>query len=232
MPSLLPKTTLVYGYDSGKQTPSEPIKLASFDKVAACNIIILAIPFSQYPSLLAKLAKRIRSDQLVIDVCSVKILPRQTINQFLPKHPNLLLTHPLFGPHSYKPGSKNENNKLILTYKRGELAEKVLAYCSNTLHLDVTPMTEQKHDKLMADIHAVTFFVARGLSRIHLQDQEFTTPSYKMIVDLVKFDQAHSDELFDTIQRGNPYAAKAHQEIVKSFSELNREINNGKVLEK
>lgn len=60
----------------------------------------------------------------------------------------------------------------------------------------------------MAQVHALTFFVARGLENMDLPEVPFMTPSYQQVLDLIKLDRAHSAELYNTIENGNPYTAK------------------------
>jgi hypothetical protein len=45
-----------------------------------------------------------------------------------------------------------------------------------------------------------------------------------MILELIALDRKHSDELFQTIERGNPYAATERQHLVKSFEKLAAEL--------
>ena len=81
-------------------------------------------------------------------------------------------------------------------------------------------MSTEAHDKIMARVHALTFFVARGLANMELADEVFMTPSYKMLMDLVKLDHSHSQQLFQTVQRGNPFAEAARKELLESFAQV------------
>ena len=217
--SLVPRDAdvVLYGYDP-KEAPVDGVKLVDLATLAKADVVILAVPLEQYPVLLPQLQPLIGPDTLLVDVCSVKVRPAQHIHKYFPDHANLLLTHPLFGPQSA--GESTKGHKLIVTESKGDIAQQLLDFCEQKLELELHNMTNEEHDQLMAQVHVLTFFVARGLSDLQIKKGPFITPSYKMIMDLVTFDQTHSDELFQTIQRGNPYAESMRQQVVQSFSKL------------
>jgi len=219
MVTLLPqdKDLIIRGYDQ-YPLPVKDVKLDSLDAVIASDIVIMAVPLDAYPEILAEVAKHIRPETLLIDICSVKVYPEQHIATYLPEHPNLLLSHPLFGPQSAS--DSTVGHKLIVTKVKGKLAHDVVDYTTNDLGLEVHRMTAEDHDRLMAQVHVLTFFVARGLSSMELKEVPFITPSYKMITDLVAFDQTHTDELFKTIQQGNPFADEMRQRIIESLTTI------------
>lgn len=222
---LLPNTNLeILGYDS-QGTTFPGVQRVSLQHVIRADIVILAIPFKAYPLVLPELAAHIRPDTLLIDICSVKVYPKQLMQKHLPDHPNLLLTHPLFGPQSAASGLAGHT--LIVTDSCGSQAEKVLAHCSDTLKINIQRMDAASHDKVMGKIHVLTFFIARGLSDLQLDDMPFQTPSYSLITNLVAFDKSHTDELFKTIQEGNPFADDIRKEVIESFTALQEEINHG-----
>lgn len=218
----IPANSKIWAYDPHPSQPDSRVQFVSFEECCRSDIILLAIPLAAYPVFLDKLAGLIKPQQLVIDICSVKTKPQQLIDNALKKHPNLLMTHPLFGRQSYKkPGVQS---KLIVTEQRGSLAGEVLAYLTDHFAIDISEMSAEEHDKMMATIHAVTFCIARGLANLQIPEVKFTTPSYKMILDLVTFDTTHSEGLFETILLGNPFASDVPATIAKVFSELDSEL--------
>jgi prephenate dehydrogenase len=200
------------------------VEQVDFATVATSDVIILAIPLSAYPEVLEQLSSVISPDSVVVDICSVKVKPSQYVHKYLAGHKNLLITHPLFGPRSAQ-GSL-ENHQLIVTECVGERAEKIVAFCKNTWKLNVLESTSEEHDKSMALIHALTFFVGRGLSDMNLDDVPYETPSYKMLKDLISLDRSHSDELFNTIELGNPFAVDARERLIETFTTLNDDLKS------
>lgn len=216
--TLLPKDVRLIGYDADPERRVAGLERVEFTRLSEADMLVVAVPLEDLPSVLGKLSKIIRPQTLVIDVCSVKVKPQQAYEKYLPGHQAILLTHPLFGPQSA--ATRTKDHQLIITKSEGEKAAKVVAFCQQKLELKVTHMSAEAHDKIMARVHALTFFVARGLANMNLENEVFMTPSYKMLTDLVKLDRSHSQQLFQTLENGNPFAAAAHQELLESFEQV------------
>lgn len=225
--SLIPSHISVVGYDPDTNKEA-PLTLGTFEDVCTADILILAIPLSTYPETLARLKPLLRAETLVIDVCSVKEAPQASFAEFLPHHANVLLTHPLFGPQSAARGTQGCH--LVVTKQSGERAQQVVDFCKTTLGLSVTILSSEEHDRTMAQVHALTFFVARALAQMKLDKTPFETPSYKMITDLVAFDQSHTDELFNTIELGNTYAKDVRESFRQNIEQLCKELDRKEAL--
>ncbi len=68
-----------------------------------CDVVIFAVPFSGLEAVIKKVKKHIRTDAIVIDVCSVKQKPITLLKRHF-KTQQILGTHPVFGPQSGKNG--------------------------------------------------------------------------------------------------------------------------------
>jgi prephenate dehydrogenase len=215
--SLVPQDVEVISYYPA--TVRSSIPTAPLSTVMQSDVVLLAVPLSAYPDLLVQIKPQLKPDTLLIDICSVKLKPNELLEAHMSDHPNLLVTHPLFGPETAAAG-QTKGRDLIVTKSLGEKAGQVLDFCKNTLELSIHHMTPETHDQTMAQIHALTFFVARGLANMHIQKIPFQTPSFQMILNLIEFDSKHSDQLFQTIQQGNPYAATVREQVVKNFETL------------
>jgi prephenate dehydrogenase len=215
---LIPKEARVIGCDSNPERTVPGVATAAFEEVARASVVLLAVPLDTLPGVLERIKGVIRPETLLIDVCSAKVKPGELYADILSAHGNLLLTHPLFGPQSAAGGTAG--HRLIVTKMQGEAAQKAVVFCSRQLGLEVHHMSAEEHDMVMARVHALTFFVARGLGNMGLTDELFMTPSYKMLMDLVRLDKTHSGELFKTIEQGNPYARQQRQRLMDSFAEI------------
>jgi prephenate dehydrogenase len=221
----------IYGYEPKSDSVSHPhLTLTDLPTVAHADIVILAVPLSAYTELFAELQQLIRPETLLVDICSVKVYPEQYFDQYFPDHPNVLLTHPLFGPQTAS--DNTAGHVLIVTRQKGNKAHEAIDFCKQQLGLQVHNMTSEQHDRHMAQVHVLTFFVARGLANLNIDAGMFITPSYKMIMDLVEFDRVHTDDLFQTIQHGNPFAADIRDRVVKSFADLTADLKKKEGLSK
>lgn len=218
---LVPQSVAVYGHDPHISEVQE-VQVAPLQQVAQADVVILAIPLATYGTVLSRLRALLRPDTLVIDVCSVKVKPEALLARYLPGHQEVLLTHPLFGPRSAAAGVKGR--RIVVTRCQGERAQKVLDYCQTSLALKIEHMTSEAHDQAMAQTHALTFFVARGLRQLRIPPASFTVPSFKLMTDLIDVDVAHSEALFTTLQKGNPFAASARQELLQSLQQVDQHL--------
>jgi len=219
--SLIPSRVKTIGYDI--DAVGSDIRRASLGEVCAADVVILAVPLGSYDSILPKVGSLLKPDTLIIDVCSVKKMPESIFDMHLPDHVNILMTHPLFGPQSALGGTAG--HRLVVTKSRGKRAATVLKFCEDQLGLEIDFMSGDEHDETMAKVHALTFFVARGLARMNLGDVVIKTPSYDMLQNLVRFDKTHSNELFETIELGNPYATIVRRQLIESFDILEKELS-------
>ena len=140
----------------------------------------------------------------------------------LPKHAQILATHPLFGPESA--GGKNvRGHKIIIHRVRVNKPVVIENFLSKTLGLRVIHMDPITHDKKMALVHGLTFFLARGLIKMNLPDDGLSAPSYRKLLSLAELEQHHSPQLFQTIEAGNPYTATVRKRIIKNLQQLHRQ---------
>lgn len=216
--SMIPKDRGIdiMGHDIRIVEVDSSIIIVSFDRAALADVVVLAIPLSKYEAVLKPLVKFISRESLLVDVCSVKMEPERLIKKHLPDHPNLLLTHPLFGPQSVVNGLTG--HKLAVTQASGRKAEIVLAQCAQ-LGLEIKQVTAEEHDKAM-QIHALTLLIARALDKMGIKNHtELPTPSSQILLDLIEFSQISSPDLIETILHGNLFAAEIHYEFLKVFKD-------------
>ena len=222
--SLLPAAVKVLANDPNQDLQITGVERADLKSVCGSDVLILAIPLSAYPQVLKVIAGVVGQETLVVDTCSVKTLPQEFFNKYLPNHRNILLLHPLFGPQSA--ADSTIGHQLIVTRSEGQRAKQVLNYCTDTLGLVTHRMNAEQHDRAMARIHALTYFVARGLGEMGLGEELFMTPSYRMITDLVRLDGSHSKELFQTIEQGNPFAKEVRKKLIKHLTQIDEKLKD------
>jgi prephenate dehydrogenase len=218
--SLIPKDITVLGFDTNTSVDFET---SSLKEVCQADVIILAVPLESYSEVLASIKSLLPSSSLLVDICSVKSKPAELLAKHLPNHTNVLLTHPLFGPQTIENGTAG--NPLIVCNTADEKSEALLKYCHDVLGLKIVKLTPEEHDKEMALVHAVTMFVARGLSLVHAEESQFATPSFGYIKKLIALDKAHSEALFETIENGNPFAKDVRKQLIDELVKVDASLN-------
>lgn len=187
--------------------------------VAKQPIIILAINIDDYPTVLPQIAPYLKKGSLVIDVASVKLASLKHAQAYLPSKCQFLSTHPLFGPQS---AQKLKGHTIVLC-SQVLTQEKVLRFLKK-LGLDVVIMDPREHDRQMAVVQGLTFFMARGLMNSEIHNHDLSTPSFKKLLALAELEAHHTEALFQTIQRYNPYAKAMRRRIIQQLQKLDRSI--------
>lgn len=187
------------------------------------DVIFLSIPLAAYESVAEKLRANLRAETLLVDIASVKVVPEKILPTLFPGHENILYTHPLFGPQSAK-SNNLEGLKFIVTKNHAFRADKVVKIFAD-LGAEIVEMSAEEHDKQMSYTHALTFFIAHALGRMKIKDIELSAPSYKKLLALRDLDSSHSDDLFKTIQSGNPFSKETRKRLIETLTEIDKQID-------
>ena len=195
---------------------------AEYAEAASSDYVVLSIPYQAYAETLPALSKHFTEKTVVVDVCSVKTLPEKLLAERCPQQSKLML-HPLFGPQSAA-DSLEGHTMILCPQPDNEDLEARARQFFEKLGLKVQEMTAEEHDKLMAEVHGLTFFVARALEQYGIKPRAISTPSYERLVDLAELEMHHSPELFATIQLANPYASEVREHFMRIIEKLDRSL--------
>lgn len=206
----------------------EGVTLGTIEAAAACDLVILANDLAGLEESCKAIEKLIKPDTIVMDVCSVKTKPAEILERVLGGKCKLLLSHPLFGPQSYANNGGTKGLRMVWHDQAGGPFPELEELFGTTLGLNILKFTPDEHDKDMAWVHALTFFVGRGLLNLDPPQTPLATHYYKELMDLVTQEKQHSYELFMTVQQGNPYADQIRKQFVDSLSALESEITKEK----
>ncbi|TAK62218.1 MAG: prephenate dehydrogenase [Bacteroidetes bacterium] len=195
------------------------IEQVTLEKAAGKELVILAVPINQMPSVLKAIAPSVRPNSLICDVCSVKEQPIQWMKDILPQHVNILGTHPLFGPDS---ATVSLSGKIIffcpVRIKRDMLEDVKAGLLQQSLVVhEVTPT---EHDLLMAKTLFVTQLVGRTFVNLDLPNTIYSTQTYKHLREIVQVSGNDSEELFLDMYHYNRYAKKVFQKYLLDSRKL------------
>lgn len=191
--------------------------LVSLKEVCHCSIIVVSVPIQVFEQTILDMLPHVKSDAIIIDVCSVKIIPAQIMKKHLPASMTIIGTHPLFGPQSASDGLTGL--KTVVTPIQGD-ADKVITFIKNRLNLEVILTTPEEHDKEMAITQALLHWMAKGMTHMEPYDDRMATKSFmqmKSAFDMVRYD---SKDVYDTIEKYNPYAQKVREKYLGILTQL------------
>lgn len=212
------KIACLYVYDVEPHRVPERFS-ATFDSVAGCDVVILAVPVQNMEQVLDSLSSRLQPKALVIDVCSVKKEVARLMEKTLPTSVDVLATHPLFGPQSAKDGLDGHTVVLCpvrISDVRLNRVQKILL----KMGLQTIFKSPDEHDREMAMVQALTHFIARGVMMCGIKESEMSTTAFGHLCKVSQMLGEDSWDLFATIQLGNPYAKEMRGRLLASLHGL------------
>ena len=195
---------------------------ASIEEIAVCDYIIPAIPLASYRDVLGQLKPHLAQRAVIVDVCSVKVTPLAIIRDVLPDQP-VVATHPMFGPESASVSLEGHTIVMCPDVSAEEPYGLLRTYLTS-VGLDVREMTLEEHDREIAVVQGLTFFVARTLETMGIHDQQLHTPSFSRLLKLAELEHHHSQELFETIQVGNPLTTDVRKRFLATAEQIHAEL--------
>ncbi|MGD8524037.1 MAG: prephenate dehydrogenase/arogenate dehydrogenase family protein [Desulfobacterales bacterium] len=197
---------------------------ASLEEVCRQKIVILAVPISGIQDVLKNISPLLRSDSLVVDVCSVKVYPVQWMKEILPDQVSILATHPMFGPDSA--AKTLVGSKIVLCKVRidDDHYSQIKSYLASK-HLTVIETTPEEHDKEIAVSLALTHFIGRSLSEFGASQQLIDTEGYKRLLHILEVVDHDTWQLFLDMNHYNPYARKQRMAFIKAMQSIEEKMN-------
>lgn len=198
-----------------------PIDLPAVDLpvAAMADIVVLAVPLSQLPTVLQAIAPHLRPGATVIDVTSVKVRPAQLMQSILPAHVQIIASHPLFGPESARHGIAG--HRIAWCPLRGTSNRRLAAFLRKQ-GLRVLITTPDQHDRDMAVVQGLTHLIARSLAALGPMPSRLTTTSFQRLIEAAQMVQSDTPELLQTILTENPHAEPVRRRFLSAAAGLVR----------
>ena len=213
-----------HGFATRAFDPKQPESSnAGFDEVVrGADLLVVAVPVETLQETLRACAPLLRPEQLVIDVCSVKVEPEACLREIIGDRARWIASHPLFGPVSL---SRGEPRTVVLCPRQD--APEVTAAAEafyRTLGCDLVLVSAEEHDRVMSRTHVLAFFVARALQDIGAASAPFAPPSFKSMAHVVSLVREDAGHLFTAIQTGNPFAKDARRELIAALQKIDDDL--------
>ena len=223
---LLAKDFKVFAYDArplSRRIRSLGGVPAPLEEVCGQDAVILCVPIRDIETVLRRIRGLLRPGTLVVDTCSVKEHPARLMKKILPRHVEILATHPTFGPDSAAESLKGL--KIIVCPLRvgaGRLS-RIKSYLRGK-GLVVFESSPREHDRQMAHSLVLTHVIGRALIRIKARDVPMDTEGYKRLMRILQTVQNDSVELFEDMNRYNAFAERVRQDLRSALDALERRL--------
>ncbi|QEL25926.1 prephenate dehydrogenase [Bosea sp. F3-2] len=200
---------------------------ASTAEVAACDLVILAVPVPAIPEAVAALRPHLKTGAIVLDVGSVKIGPARAMEAALPSDVEIIGTHPLFGPQSARNGLAGL--KIALCPIRGSSTPRIAAFLRHVLKLKVIVTTADAHDREVAMVQGLTHLIAKILIRMEPLPRTMTTASFDLLMQATEMVRYDAPNVFMAIERANPHAKAVRDRFFALAEEMRLFLEQGHV---
>lgn len=187
-------------------------------EAAACPVVVLATPVAAISDIVAAIRPHLRPGVLVLDVGSVKVVPARAMRDGLPALAAIVATHPLFGPQSAEGGLRGA--RIALCEVRGGRSRRVAAFLRRAYGLDVILTTPDAHDREAATVQGLTHLIAKALVALEPLLTRMTTRSFDLLMRAVEMVRHDAPEVYDAIERANPYAGEVRRRFVAQATHL------------
>lgn len=194
------------------------------------DYLIIATSIISTPKVIENIIKKYPdffTNQLVIDVLSVKLLPSillEKINNLYPKL-DILLTHPMFGPDS---AQISWEGKKFVYFKKNITNEVRCRYFLNTIKekgCHLISITPQNHDEITSNSQFLTHLIGRILENLDPKPSIIDTDGYSSLIKLVNQTKNDSWDLFKGLYQQNPYSDNILNKIISSTFSLKYKLN-------
>ena len=205
------------------QTVAAPSLRAALD---GASWVVLAMPVPQMREALHAVRPLLHVGQIVFDVGSVKLHPCAAMAELLGSVIPHVGTHPLFGPLSLARGELRRT-VICAAAEHPQAAERARQLFVE-LGCEVTDQGPESHDRAMARTHVLAFFIAKGLIDIGVDDgMPVAPPSFDGMKHMLAAVRGDAGHLFGAIQRENPFAAEAREELMLELGRIHQQLLAG-----
>ena len=209
--------------DKSREIREMDAKPASLKEACQNDLVILAVPISEIEITLKNIKNLLKKNSIVIDTCSVKEHPAKLMKSVLPKHVQILATHPMFGPDTAS--DSLEGRKIVLCKTRIEI--KTYSQIKRFLEsrqLNVIETTPEQHDKEIAKSLVLTHFIGRALIDMKASSLLIDTRGYRDLIRILDTVQNDTWQLFGDMNKYNKYSADVRKNLIKSLNNVEKRL--------
>lgn len=197
-------------------------------EACACPIVIYAVPIRALESVVLDTRDEIGANSVVLDVCSVKVMPCSWLEQHLPGV-RKAGTHPLFGPQSAPVSCAGHRVALCaLPTTPGAPPDADAAARVRTMLLqlgvNIIECAPAEHDRQVARSQFLTHFIGRGAMAAGIGRVALSTMSHDALMDIVDVVGRDSLALFEDMAVFNPMARTARAEFMDALRSIDARL--------
>lgn len=208
----------VRAFDPHASIPAEERANSLAELVNAADVIVAAVPVACMREAFLALRPLLAPGQIVIDVGSVKTVPARAMADIFGRAHPWVATHPLFGPSSLARGDRPLRAVVCPNPVHPDASRRIVALFER-LGCQVLEQDPEAHDRVMADTHALAFFIAKGMIDAGAPvGAAFTPPSFQGIAHAIEAVRSDAGHLFAALHLENPFARESRQRFLEALA--------------
>jgi len=180
-------------------------ELDNLELVEAADVVLFAVPLHLTVDVIRSLLPYFRSDQLIVDLCSLKVAP---IREMMRSRASVVGLHPMFGGRV----SAFHGQTLVACPVRIDPVDWAhLRGLFTGAGIRVKETSAEHHDRMMSIIqvlfHMTTMLTGRVLRELGVdiaETLEYTSPSYRLEINTIGRMFAQNGALYSAITQLNP----------------------------
>ncbi len=192
-------------------------------RACASPIVIYAVPIRHLEEAILETRAALAADTLVMDVCSVKMIPCALLERYLPGRP-IVGTHPLFGEQSAPGSCAGQRIAVCRLGAYRDAAARVEEICT-TLGLTIVRCTPVEHDAQIARTQFLTHFIGRGTVRAGIERLMLSTRTFEALMDIVDIVCHDSEELFEDMAAFNPMVPAVRADFLAALHAIDARLS-------
>ncbi len=204
----------------------------NIESVKEADIIIFSVPIDHMVETIKEVAPHAPVGSVLMDVCSVKTDAAEALSKYAPEGVEILPCHPMFGPRV----PTIERQIIVLTPVENK-SDKWLSIIKDYLtesECEIIITTPQEHDKYMSIVQGLTHFsfitLASTIRKLNInvkKSRSFSSPVYRLMLDMVSRVVYQNPYLYYSIQKNNKETAYARNALIKESVYLSKLIEDG-----
>ena len=209
---------------SSKKIEDDRFTQIELSEISDCDWVIPCTPISTLEEVLKSITPHLKKGALVMDVCSVKVLPCQWLENTLPAETEIIGTHPMFGPDSARNGLAGLQMVICPLRQSSETLENIKNIFGGIMGLKIIETTPEDHDRQAAKSLSLVHFIGRGLGEMKISKQEISTLGFERLLTVNETVNNDTWQLFLDMQKYNPFAKEARKEFINALTEVEKKI--------
>lgn len=202
------------------------LTVESIDGVKKADLIIPCVPISNFEEVIKQISPLIKKGVIVMDVCSVKMYPAGIMKTYLSDSTQIIASHPMFGPDSYRIKKSLHDLKLVIWNVSAKKSNynQVKKFFSG-LGLKIIELSPKDHDKLLASTLSYSYFIGKIGQKMNIKKTPIDTYDFQLLLDHLSIVKKDSEQLFFDIQTKNPFSKNVLTRLERTFNTLLNKLN-------